>query len=94
LLDFDGLSAETVHKVADIAIIPAKASPPTNFRVFLITRDQELPIFIGMFVFAVFISPSSFIPDLFPLAAVPLMLFPLLFSENFMSSPHQFVVAL
>ena len=86
LLDTDGLSAETEPKVAAIATIAARASPPSNLAVFLITRAPELPIFICMLVFAFFISIASSITDFVPWVAVPLMLFAWLLSENFMSS--------
>ena len=46
----DGLLAETDPNKVDIATIPTKTIPPSDFVVFLITSASELPIFSCMFV--------------------------------------------
>ena len=55
----DGLSVEIDPYKVDIATIPTRTIPPSNFAVFLITSAPEFPIFSWMFVLAFLIVVES-----------------------------------
>ena len=61
-METDGPSAETDPKVAAMATIPARASPPSSFMELLIARA---PVFIWILVFSFVILVSSSFADLF-----------------------------